>query len=650
MDFFEHQEQARKSSGRLVLLFFLAVAAIVAAVYAAVMAFAVVQLQTSFWDPRVFRWTALGVLGVVASGSLFKMAQLKGGGGVVAKRLGGRRVDPGTADPLERRLLNVVQEMAIASGRSVPDVYVLDIEPAINAFAAGNGEGDAVVAVTRGAMEKLSRDELQGVVGHEFSHLLNGDVQLNMRLMGVIHGILLIGLIGRILMRTDGGRRRGKDKGGWQIALFGLALFVIGYVGTFFGNWIKAAVSRQREFLADASAVQFTRNPDGIAHALAKIGGLADGSRMMSARATEASHMFFGDGSRHVLNFSGLATHPPLADRIRRIQPSFSGSFAPVAADFIALPEADGVQGAVAMAGAAAVGSGGTVFRMGAAPSAPARSAPAVRATALDRIGRPGPEHLERARALWAAAPESLREATRTPDGAVALAYALLLAPASAERDRQRALVRAADPAAADLTEALAVDAEALDAAARLPLLEVASASLAALPPERFRPFADTVRGLVEGDRMVDLSEWVLSRLLLRQLRERMEPGPAPRARYRSIAAFGDEATVLLSGLAYAGHEDDDGAERAFAAAAAEAGLTSARPCARAGCAPRALEGALETFALLVPDEKRRLVSACAASVAADGRVTEREAELFRVVADWLGAPVPPLLPGQSLA
>ncbi|MSR35205.1 MAG: hypothetical protein EXR95_00990 [Gemmatimonadetes bacterium] len=658
MDFFEHQERARKSSGRLVVLFSLAVAGIIAAVYLVVMGFAVVKLRAGLWNPPAFVAISAAVLAVVVSGSLYKMSQLRGGGGVVARRLGGRRVDPGSSDPLERRLLNVVQEMAIASGTPVPDAYVLDIEPGINAFAAGHAEGDAVVAVTRGALEKLSRDELQGVIGHEFSHLLNGDMRLNLRLMGVIHGILLIGIIGRVLMQGDGRRRRGKD-GGAQIAMLGLALFVIGYVGTFFGNLIKAAVSRQREFLADASAVQFTRNPDGISHALGKIGGLPRGSHMMSALASEASHMFFGAGVSHQI-VSAMATHPPLSERIKRIDPSFDGSFAPVAEDFVALPSADELKmsGARALVGAAAMASGSSARTARAipapAPSSPPPSGPprgpAPARTALDRIGKPGPEHLERARALWDALPEPLRDAARTTDGAVALSYAVLLAPPGAERDRQLALVRERDPESAERVGALTSAAEDLEPETRLPLLEVATSALATMSPERFRHFAETVRGLVEGDRVVELSEWVLSRLLLRHLRERLEPGLPPKPRYRSMAAFRDEAAVLLSALAYAGHEDDAGAERAFATAAAEAGLGGVGPCGRAGCPPRALESALETFALLMPDEKRRLVSACAASVAADGSVTEREAELFRVVADWLGAPVPPLLPGQLLA
>ena len=442
MDFFEHQERARKSSQRLVLLFALAVAGIVASVYLTVMLFVVIKLNGQLWEPRAFSVIAVAVLAVVGAGSLYKVAQLNGGGAVVARRLGGRHVDPGSTDPLERRVLNVVQEMAIASGTAVPDVYVLDSEPGINAFAAGHGGGDAVIGVTRGAMEKLTRDELQGVMGHEFSHLLNGDMKLNLRLMGVIHGILLIGIIGRVLMHGGGGgrSRRSKD-GGAQIALLGLALFAIGYLGTLFGNLIKAAVSRQREFLADASAVQFTRNPEGISHALAKIGGLAQGSRMASSLAAEASHMFFGDGMVHRIS-SVMATHPPLPERIVRIDPSFAGRFEAVAEDFIAPPDADEARlGVPALAGAAGLApvSDGVRKAMPAQTEATTSRGRSAGPSGLDRIGRPGPEHLE-PRALWESTPEPLRAAAHHADSALALACTLLLAPRG--RERQLALVR----------------------------------------------------------------------------------------------------------------------------------------------------------------------------------------------------------------
>ncbi len=241
---------------------------------------------------------------------------------------------PDSTDPDERRLLNVVEEMAIASGLPVPPVYLLENEPGINAFAAGHTPGDAVIAVTSGTLRRLSRDELQGVIGHEFSHILNGDMRLNIRLMGVLFGILVIGIVGWIIFRSSfGSPTRCPDddddrKGFNPIPLIGLALYVIGYVGVFFGNLIKAAVSRQREFLADASAVQFTRNPDGLAGALKKIGALAEGSQIQDPHAEEASHLFFGKAVGGLDHFFGLlASHPPLVERIRRIDPSFTGDF-----------------------------------------------------------------------------------------------------------------------------------------------------------------------------------------------------------------------------------------------------------------------------------------------------------------------------------
>lgn len=669
MDFFEHQERAQKSTENLLVLFALAVAAIVGTVYFVLVVTLQVTVDVPFslWQPRAFLWTTIGVVVLITLGSLWKNHQLRGGGAVVARRLGGRRIDLDTPDPLERRALNVVQEMAIASGTPVPDVYLLDGESGINAFAAGHTPADAVIGVTRGTIEKLSREELQGVMGHEFSHLLNGDMRLNLRLMAVVHGILVIALVGRGLMYGGrGGRRR---DGGSQAALVGLALFLIGYVGVFFGNLIKAAVSRQREFLADASAVQFTRNPRGIAGALLKIGGLPIGSRMGAARADEASHMFFGDSRLHRIT-SAMATHPPLAERIRRIDPSFVGRFPAVAESYVAAPAEDGAAmaapaGAAALAGTA---SDGIVTRAGPGVAAGAAVPDAIgalggenadRATmglsgsagerALDRIGRPGPEHLERARALWESVPEPLREAAHVAERAVALAYALLIAPSGTERDRQLAVVLRDDPGAAPAVDALLPAAAALQPDARLPLLEVAAAALATMDSERFATFGWTVRDLVEGDREVELSEWMISRLLLRQVRERVEPPRPTKPRYRSIGAFAEEATVLLSALAHAGHGDEAGAGEAFAAAAREVGLPASALRAPDACPPRALEAALETFALLVPGEKRRLISACAASVSADQRVLPREAELFRVVSDWLGAPVPPLLPGQLL-
>src|SRR6266480_2477874 len=273
------------------------------------------ETTTSVSQAEVFLITAFGTLGIIGAGSFFKTLSLARGGRAVAELLDGRLVNPNSTDAHERKLLNVVEEMSIASGVPVPQVYVMDGEAGINAFAAGHSASDAAISVTRGYMKMPSRDELQGVIGHEFSHILNGDMRVNLRLMGLVFGILCLTVIGRILIRTSGRKN--------PLPLLGLALIIIGWAGVFFGRLIQAAVSRQREVLADASAVQFTRNPSGLAGALKKIGGLTDGSRINSPHAEEASHLFFANG----LGNSFFATHPPLVERIRALDPSFDGRF-----------------------------------------------------------------------------------------------------------------------------------------------------------------------------------------------------------------------------------------------------------------------------------------------------------------------------------
>lgn len=326
MEFYEAQDRARRKTRLLVVLFCLAVLAIIMIVYLVVDALVGPGPGIRF-DAGLFGLVAGGVIVLVGTGSGVRTHQLRRGGSAVAELLGGRRVDPGMSDPGERRLVNVVEEMALASGIPVPAIYVLDNEEGINAFAAGHTPEDAAVTVTRGALEALNRDELQGVIGHEFSHIFNGDMRINVRLMGLLFGLLLLAVAGRILLgvRPVGGQRRGGDG---RVALIGVVLILVGFIGVFFGRIIQAAVSRQREYLADAASVQFTRNPRGLAGALRKIRDSVEaggpGGRVWNAHAEEANHFFFVRGVGGLL--TGLfATHPPLEERIRRLEPGVSG-------------------------------------------------------------------------------------------------------------------------------------------------------------------------------------------------------------------------------------------------------------------------------------------------------------------------------------
>ena len=322
MNFYQHQDAARHRSGLLIGYFVAAVILIVVlinlVVYWAMIAAGGVPVAPSDWirEPYIL-FVSLAVIGVIALSSLWTTLRLRGGGKALAKMVGARRVDPSSSDPAERQLMNVVEEMSIASGVTVPELYVLDDEPGINAFVAGTRPSETVMVVTQGALDNFSRDELQGVVAHEYSHIFNQDMSLNMRLMGFLAGILFIGQIGRILLHS-GANSRGKNSS--QFALVGLAVFIIGYIGIFFGNLIKAAVSRQREFLADASAVQFTRHPDGIGGALLKIRNHTQGSTLNSGHADDLSHFCFGASIAN--SFGGLmATHPPLDKRIAAVSP-----------------------------------------------------------------------------------------------------------------------------------------------------------------------------------------------------------------------------------------------------------------------------------------------------------------------------------------
>ena len=647
MDFFQSQEQARKKTGLLVGYFVLAVILIIATVYlaiAAVLKFAepaaregVELTLPSLWDPQLFGAVAAGTAALIAGGSLYKIAALSGGGHTVAELMGGRLLHPQTSDLDERKILNVVEEMAIAAGTPVPPVYLLENEEGINAFAAGHSPNDAVVGVTRGCIQTLSRDELQGVIGHEFSHILNGDMRLNLRLMGVLFGILLIGLAGYILLRSTSGYRvrvndRDDDRGGRNVLpLIGLALYVIGYVGVFFANLIKAAVSRQREFLADASAVQFTRNPDGIAGALKKIGALSAGSKILEPRAAEASHMFFGSAGGAGQLFGLLETHPPLVERIRRLDPSFDGDFSKVS---LALPD----------------------DRAAAAPVAVrqprARSFSFNPAEAVGRVGTIGAPHLLYAAGLLEDLGPALTAQVRDPLGGQATIFGMLLDPAEAVSQQQLSwLDRNAHPAVVRQMRAVLPEVRKLAPEARLPLVEMAVPALRQMSPAQMRDFLAGVKALVEADNKLTIFEYALQRLLLRHLVAYFVKRPSHPPQYTSYEPLVEPANVVLSSLARGGQSTTEAAAAAF-----EAGATALDWSSRFELSPEGstdliqLDGALRTLDLASRPLKKQILLACAATIGADGRVTVEEGELLRAISDSLDCPMPPILDAAELS
>ena len=640
-DFFQQQDAARRGTTRLVVLFALAVLAIVVSVellLAAAMGFLGRDPETNEidWtavaDPRLLVLAIFGTLVVVGGGSLYKIAQLRGGGRVIAEELGGRLVDGSTSDPVERKLLNVVEEMAIASGASTPPVYIMDGEAGINAFAAGFAPQDAVIGVTRGAATTLDRDELQGVIAHEFSHILNGDMRLNIRLMGLLHGIFLIGMIGYFVLRmsffTGGGRSR-DNKGALPILAFGAGLAVVGFAGTFFGNLIKAAVSRQREFLADSSAVQFTRHPGGIAGALRKIGGFVTGSKVENPNAPQASHMFFG---RATSGFSAMfSTHPPLGERIRRIDPSWDGEFPELSDAVDGASGMVGPSGAAGFAGAEAGGSAGPDI-----------------SKAVNQVGQPTPAHVEYAARLIDLLPDPVVAAAHEPYGARALVYALLLDRDPGPRRLQLAhLEAAADDGVYEETLRLAPVVGQLDPRVRLPVLEIALPALRALTSRQSERFQENVVQLVEADKVIDLFEWSLQRILLRDMQASSgRPGPT-RVRRRSVGAVESSLAVLLSVLAYVGHRDRRAAEGAFAEGWRVLPLPDRGLLPHEACGFAELDAALVELDRAAPQVKKRTLEAAVACIIADRKVTVEEGELLRVVSAWISCPMPPILPSR---
>ncbi|MEI8351047.1 MAG: M48 family metallopeptidase, partial [bacterium] len=542
---------------------------------------------------------------------------LASGGEAVATMLNGRPIRSDTPVLEEKRLLNVVEEMAIASGTPIPRVFVLDNESGINAFAAGFSPADAIIGVTHGALTTLNREELQGVIGHEFSHILNGDMRLNIRLIGVLNGILVIALTGywmfRIMSQSSGRSRDKKGNPLMVLVLLGLAMMVIGYIGVFFARLIKSAVSRQREFLADASAVQFTRNPDGLSGALKKIGGLVSGSRLQASSAEAASHLFFANGiSASFLNL--LATHPPLEERIRRLDPAFTPVIAAVPPP---LPTPGADQPYVGLSASQAVTSTGTLSA----------------------------GSLSHATNMMSQIPAELMTAAHSVHDAQVILLGLLLSREPAVRDRQLGLLKA--NGLAELTPDVMRQAAALGllpANSRPPLAELATATLKQMSPEHYAGFRSAVMGLVSADSEVTLFEYMVMRMMVRHLDSRFGIGRRPRPRHASLTPLARDIEVVLSALCWFGTEAVDEASRAFAEGCGPLEGLDLRLLSTAESSLTAMDKALDRLTEATPPVKQKLIAAFTAAVSADGTVVPDEAEALRAVADALDCPIPPMV------
>ncbi len=641
MDFFARQAATRRLSRWMVLLFILAIAAIVIAInFVVIVAVAILSVKDGgllatqdlslAHYPMVVLVTSIVVLGTIGVSSVVRTASLSGGGGTVAQQLGGTRVTSDTTDPLRKRLVNVVEEISIASGVPVPQIYVLEREAGINAFAAGHNPSNAAVAVTRGALANLNRDELQGVIAHEFSHVLNGDMRLSTRLIGWLFGLTVIATVARLVLRHMP-RRTGGRKGGGAIAVIMLAAFIVlilGWIGLFFGRLIQAAVSRKRESLADASAVQFTRDPQGLRGALVKIGALGAGSRFSDTDAEEVAHMLFAPGLARA-----FSTHPPLEERIREIDPRFDPKEFELMRRRMNEERQQAQEEAARSQPAAAERLPGMLE--GAIVLAPAAVA--------QLVANPGTEHVLQAHGLLASLPAGFQQTVRVPENAAALFIALALDLSQDTRQRQLAFVlQQMGGEFHDAVQAQLPQVDALTAVQRMPALLQVFPALRQLPRAGRIGLLKCLNGLLTREGRASAFPYALRKLSQVQLQDELDPRRRA-AGYQTLSALRDELQVLFSVLAMHGSEDETEARRAY-----EIGMESMLPgirppFAKPGHWPPRLDQALTRLDRLQPAAKEMLVEALVRTISHDLRMTVPESELLRAICAVLHCPLPPL-------
>jgi Zn-dependent protease with chaperone function len=645
VDFFGAQARARQQSRLLGWGFALSVLAVVVALDAIVLMglriknatggdaepFEGSLLEWALVHPGTLLLVSLVVGSFIGVASLTRILQLREGGGYVARSLGGVRVERGTPDPRRRQLHNVVEEMALASGVPVPEVYVLENDDSINAFAAGHTPANAAVAVTRGALVNLNREQLQGVIAHEFSHILNGDMRLSIRLMGMVFGLMAVATAGRLLLRlagSSGGSRR--DRGVLPLAALGMAIAVVGQIGFWAGRVLQAWISRKRECLADASAVQFTRNPEGLRDALVRIaahGGAADPA---GTGKEEIAHLLFAPGGRRL-----MATHPPLIERVQELDPQvtparFESMIRQAREQMRRLASVDPAPTPV-------TGNAGAV-------NLAALTVPVASALIADSAGDPAPRHLEQAVAVRRALPSALHASAERPEHAQALLLSIVICANASAREQQLACVREklGDAMAEEVQQVAAATAN-LEPMLRLPAVLQLIPALRALPATERLRYVVVLKEVVRLDGTISAFEYALEKLAIRAL----VPREAARDPHGNLAIDGvvPSLGIVFAVLARQGARNDAQARQAY-----ESGIGMLLPMHRPAYSiidewVGPFDQALEQLCRLRVAAKQLLIEALVRTIAHDEMLAPAEAELLRAICAVLECPLPPLLP-----
>ncbi len=636
MQYFRHQLEARRLSRRLVLLFAAGVICVTVAISGVLLTLAATlsngliffRLPDGPWlraHPAAVICTLLLVLGIMAMAVMLKRIELRAGGGAVARSLGGERIDAGSRDPLQRRLHNVVEEMAIASGIAMPEVYVLSRESGINAFAAGLTPASSAVAVTRGALENLTRDELQGVIAHEFSHIVNNDVRLNLHLIGWLHGLMALSVMARGILKFAPRDARGRRSGLPAIFLAAFAVMALGYVGLLFGRLMQAAVARRREALADASAVQFTRNPEGLRGALLKIA--AGSAQLQEVNTDEVAHMLFSPSGGQ-----WFATHPPIEQRIGTLGAPFDR--AELQRVRQQLQERTRIEATYAPE----------------AESTPAQLVPFLASVTLTpaeivaSVGNARAQHLQLAQQLRLSLPQEVAVASAQADAATALFLALAMSSTAAQRRAQLEYLRRSMGAElATRVAAMLVMVDRLNALQRQPALLCLLPQLRQLPAATRASVASCLNGLLPPAGQLTVAQYALRKLAQVQLHD-AGAGSAQRVANLNLAQTAEPLQQLLAVLAQQGHVDTRQARQAYERAMQHLALRRYAEYTPYDNWPALLDAALLRLDRLHPMGKQLLIEAMLLAVSHDRQITIDEAELLRAFCACLHCPMPPLL------
>lgn len=633
MNFFEAQAKARTNTRNLVILFLLAVATLIVATNLLVMFFLSVNqndgnIDLAFgeifnhFDWNLFFIISVVIISFVAITSLIKRVQLSAGGKVIAEKLGGKLIHPDTKDFHEKQLLNVVTEMSIASGIPVPPVYLIE-EKSINAFAAGFGINDAVIGITRGTIKNLNREELQGVIAHEFSHIFNGDMRINIRLIAILHGILIIGIVGYHILRSikyrksGGGKDQGKGIAG--IALLGLGLMVIGYAGTFFGNLIKASISRKRECLADASAVQFTRNPTGVASALKKIGSSIYGSKISNPEASEVSHMFFAEGISNIFG-SLMATHPPLRERILAIDPSWNG-------EFPALSEDANLKNESKSQSKTSNSQNKTIF------------ATSIVGSVINKIGVIDEEAVAKSHNIIKSIEDrvSFQSAIQNPLSARSVIFSLLIHD---QINQLPILKNNLDEKTFKLTSDLYQQNSFINKNIRLAMIDLAIPTLKELSIDDYKNFKQIVKLLVMSDSKIDLFEWSIGKIVFDNLDKQFNKKYDSEEGNHKLQDLKEDIGLILSLMSSVENKDENLAKKIFEDVIKEQEITDLNFTENNKIKISQINKAAENLKRLAPLEKEKFLKMCISCISGNGK-SSSEIEVFRAFATTLNCPVP---------